>query len=121
MLKADGYLRSPEVVHSTAYYAQNGISIDDFHWSDAYSRDCLDEIIKNLNICLYRYSNSSDPDEWIRMEESFLDLVPQCFCETRRLHIVPREAEILIRLIQKACLGADPIWKKFINLLKQVK
>lgn len=117
----DGLVRTARRVRSAGEYAQAGITIENFYWRNDYSRGCLDEVIKNLNICLYRYWHSSDMDEWISLEKSFWDLVPQCFCDTRRLHIVPKEIDLMIRAACRSLKAGKPVWKEFLTILKQYK
>ena len=101
------------------YYCKTGISEDNFYWHDDYSRACLDQTIKDLNIALYRYKTTAREKERDELEAGFWDLVPQCFLDRKKIELSYPEVHLILA-IAKGKVKSGPVWDEFISELERV-
>lgn len=105
------------------YYCKTGINADNFYWHDDFTRACLDEVIKELNIILYRYRQATTRSEMDRQEQAFWDLLPNCFLDRRRMTLDPPELNalygLMIGTINPDKFNNDPDWREFKAEIEQ--
>ena len=106
---------TPHRVYGIRYYCKTGITADNFCWHDDYTRFCLDDWIKELNIYLFKYKETSSESDRDRYEVAFWDMLPQCFLD-RRTFSVPR-SEIALVLFYCKDRESGSEWREFIDEL----
>lgn len=80
------------------FYCKTGISEDNFEWQNDFTRACLDETIKQLQIALYRYKTAANTERKV-LKEGFWEMLPQCFLDRRVVYLQRGDAVYLNQTI----------------------
>lgn len=97
-------------------FEKDGLDVEDFTWYDDFSRSYLDDSIKYLRICLYKWKKAHTQEGRRKAEKQFRDILPLSFLDTREICFDSQD-ELRKHLANLNVKGLDTEWDQYENIL----
>ena len=97
-------------------FSVKGLDIEDFTWCGDFSRCTLDDTLKYLRICLYKWEKANKDEEKIRVEKQFREILPLSLLDSREIRF-DSQYELMNHLAAPDMEEWDNEWKQYHDLL----
>lgn len=100
-------------------YAEKGLDIEDFTWDDDFSRCTLDDTLKYLRICLYKWKKTDTEEDKEKAVRQFINIVPLSFLDSREI-CFDSQYELVEHLVHISAGGNSGEWKQYQDILEPI-